>query len=261
VEASARLVVGRDARGRSVATTLRSEAPLLLRVTGADAGDGSAGECHALQVHLVGGAAGPLCGDRLQFSVAVGAGASLVVRSVAASLAQPGRTGAPGSTATVSAQVASGATLDWWPEPLVSVRGSAHTQNSELSVADETAVVRWVDEVVLGRHDEPAGELTIRQRITVAGRPMLHHVARFDPSTAGIGRHGLGRVIVTGIVLGRPALPSIAAIESDHRMTRYPLAERCTAWVALADSVDVARRALCAAGLARKPFGLSEIQT
>ena len=45
-------------------------------------------------MHLVGGAAGPLGGDRLRLEIEVGAGALLDVRSVAASLALPGAGGA-----------------------------------------------------------------------------------------------------------------------------------------------------------------------
>lgn len=240
----------------SVATTMRGEAPLLLRVTHPD------GSVRApLHVHLVGGAAGPLCGDRLHLSVELGADASLVMRSVAASLAQPGRAGASSSRTTVCADVHPGASLDWWPEPIVSVRGSDHIQATVLAVADDSAVVRWVDEVVLGRHDEPGGELTVRQRVSVAGCAVLHHVVRFDPRSDGVGRHGRHRVVVTGILLGRSSMTSMAVIESDHRIARYPLGERCTAWIVLADSVDVARGALAAAGLARTANIGPEIST
>jgi urease accessory protein len=55
---------------------LRSDPPLVLRATPAG-------------LHLVGGAAGPLGGDELALDITVGAGACLVVRSAAATLAQP----------------------------------------------------------------------------------------------------------------------------------------------------------------------------
>lgn len=235
---------------------MRGEAPLLMRMT-----QPATSASPAVQVHLVGGAAGPLGGDRLHLSIEVGADSSLAMRSVAASLAQPGRVGAPPSSTTIRAEVRSGACLDWWPEPLVSVRGSDHRQVTDVAAADETAVVRWVDEIVLGRHDEPGGVLTTRQRVTVAGRPVLHHAARFDPLTDGIGRHGTARVLVTGILVGRPSLRSLSVIASDHRIARYPLDERCTAWIALAESVDVARAALVAAGLERCSIVGPEIAT
>ena len=66
-------------------TTLHGEPPLLLRPTGT-AADG------ATVVHLVGGAAGPLAGDRLSLTVDLAAGANVELHSVAATVALPGRT-------------------------------------------------------------------------------------------------------------------------------------------------------------------------
>lgn len=246
MDSSARLVVARDARGRTVPTTLYAEAPLLIRVTAEDVGHGA-----GMEVHLVGGAAGPLCGDRLRTSVDVGAGAQLTVRSVAASLAQPGRSAAMGSSATVDAVVAAGASLDWWPEPLVSVRGSDHTQTTTVGIADDAAPVRWVDEVVLGRHDEVGGRLTVHQRFSVADLTVLRHSVTFDPTTAGIGRHGSARVAVTAVVVGGPPLPAASSIKAGLRIVRYPLTPACTAWIALGDDLDRARDALARLGLER----------
>lgn len=239
MDATARLVVALDGRCRSVPTTLFAEAPLLIRVTAQDRADGS-----GLHVHLVGGAAGPLGGDRLRTSVEVHHGSRLVVRSVAASLAQPGRAGSSGSCAEVAATVAPGASLDWWPEPLVSVAGSDHTQTTSVDIADASARVRWVDEIVLGRHLEAGGRLTVRQRFSIGALPVLRHTVTFDPATAGIGRHGTGRVAVTALVVGPPALATASTVGPGLRVVRYPLSAVCTAWIALADDLDRARRAL-----------------
>jgi urease accessory protein len=84
-------VVALAGRGRTRLATLRSEAPLLLRPTG-PAGDGG------VRVHLVGGAAGPLGGDRLRLEIEVGPEACLCLRTVAASVALPGPAGAAGTT-------------------------------------------------------------------------------------------------------------------------------------------------------------------
>jgi len=194
VEAEARLVVELDERGRTVQSELFAESPLLMRVT-------DSGPCR-LTVHLVGGAAGPLGGDRLTTTVNAGDGTNLQVRSVAASLAQPGPAGGR-SRADVSVAVGAGATLDWHPQPLVSVAGSDHVQRTTVAIADRSASVCWVDEVVLGRHDEPGGRLTLHQRFTVAGRPILQHTVSLDPDSAGIGRHGRARVLVS-ILSGGP---------------------------------------------------------
>ena len=59
---------------------MHCEAPLLVRVVSQSGA--------SLELLLVGGAAGPLGGDRLRFSLTVGAGCNVVVRSVAAVLAR-----------------------------------------------------------------------------------------------------------------------------------------------------------------------------
>lgn len=244
MEARAELVVHVDGRGRTSPTTMLGEAPLLLRVT-------ERGE-DALTVHLVGGAAGPLGGDLLSTTVHVGAGARMRVRSVAASLAQPGpRTAAP-SEAHVLATIGPHAMLDWHPQPLISVAGSNHIQRTTVALADETSTVRWVDEVVLGRHGEPGGRLTVHQRFTVAGRPVLHHTLRFGPDSGAIGRHGRLRVAITAVVLGGESLlPSAPAviIGTGRRLCRLNLDTSHTMWTALADDLDDARSGLAELGL------------
>ena len=54
-----------------------------------------------------------------------GEGAAVTVRSVGATMVHPGAAG-DGSTLEIDVSVGAGATLDWWPEPTVSVRGSDH---------------------------------------------------------------------------------------------------------------------------------------
>ncbi len=254
MDAHARLVVGLDARGCSVATTVLGEAPLLMRVT--DTGG------RGVTVHLVGGAAGPLGGDRLVTDVVVGKGAQLTVRSVAASLAQPGRNPGAGSTASISVDLAAGATLDWRTEPLISVVGSDHTQRNSVVVADESARLSWVDEVVLGRHRESAGRLTMHQRITVAGRPVVHHTVVFDLDGGDdpgrtIGGHGRHRVAITAVQIGVDRSDSDAdrrdprrsvIVDTTCRTARLDLGSARTMWVALADDLDRARSGLAELG-------------
>src|SRR5918997_5078993 len=96
-------------------TTLHGEPPLLLRPTGT-AADG------ATVVHLVGGAAGPLAGDRLSLTVDLDAGANVELRSVAATVALPGRTD-DWSTLTVTVRLGPGSTLRWLPEPVIAAAG------------------------------------------------------------------------------------------------------------------------------------------
>ena len=220
-----------------------AEAPLLLRATG---GDGD-----ALTIHLVGGAAGPLGGDCIQLELDVAADATLIVRSVAASMAQPGPGAqSSGSTATISTTLSAGAALDWWPEPLVSVASSRHTMHTDLAVAGG-AHARWVDEVVLGRHGEPSGALVMNQRVTVDGHPVLSHQVAFGPSLRSAGRHGNGSVAITGIEVGVPAYKPMSMVEGSLRVARFPLSLTATAWIGLGDDLDVVRSALSALDLTR----------
>ncbi|WP_019631038.1 urease accessory protein UreD [Actinomadura atramentaria] len=158
-----------DAAGRTRLTRLRSDGPLAVRAT-ADA------------VYLVGAAASPLGGDDAALDLAVGPGARLAIRSAATALALPGP--APSRT-TVRATVGAGGRLDYAPEPTVAARGCHHHAKALVDLA-EGASLRWVDELILGRHAEPPGRHTSRFDVTYAGRPLLRHeLVLDDPAVYG----------------------------------------------------------------------------
>ena len=233
MKASSRLTVGTDARRWPVPTTLHAEAPLLLRVT-----DQS---CTGLTVHLVGGAAGPLGGDRLELAITVADRARLTVRSVAASLAQPGRE--PASVSTIDVRVANEAHIDWWPQPTLSIARSDHTMRTTIAL-DGRASMRWVDEVVLGRTGERSGRLTVEQRVTVDGSPILCHRATFDPAHAGAGRHGNARAVVTALVVGPAACDSRSIVSPSVKAARFAISPTATSWIGLGDDIDEVRSTL-----------------
>jgi urease accessory protein len=104
VRATTVLEVGLDASGASVLCQMQCEVPLVVRV-GASV-DG------VLELLVVNAAAGPLGGDEFDLSLTVGEGAAVRVRSVAASMAQPGPHG-DASIAQTRLVVADGARLDW----------------------------------------------------------------------------------------------------------------------------------------------------
>ena len=187
-------------------------------------------------MHLLGAAAGPLGGDVLTTRIRVEAGAALRLRSVAATLVQPSPCPAP-SSSTVTVDVEDGGTLDAWPEPLLSIAGSDHTVRNVVRIA-AGAEVRWVDEVVLGRHDEPGGTIVLRQRIELADRPLLIHTVR--PTT---------RVTVSAMHVGPPTGPSEVVLNDAVRAGRYALGPTATAWVGLGDDLDAVRAVLAALGL------------
>lgn len=199
MRSSSRLTVCRSALGTTEASELWAEAPQLLRITGRSTPDGP------LTVHLVGGAAGPLGGDDSEFVLNVGRGAQLCVRSVAATLAQPGaHPGAPASRATVRVRVAAGAVLDWQPEPIIAVEGCKHSLHTVLEV-DEGASVVWGETIVCGRFGEATGSLWSRQRITVSGSPVLDHEVRVGEQCTGPGWHGTARHISSLVRVGPPS--------------------------------------------------------
>ncbi|MEO5899135.1 MAG: urease accessory protein UreD [Ilumatobacteraceae bacterium] len=193
-------------------------------------------------MHLLGGAAGPLGGDELRTRVHVEPGAHGTVRSVAATLVHPGPHGAP-SNASTDATIAAGASLDWWPEPLVAIVGCYHTVRTHVAV-EQGADVRWVDEMVGGRHDESAGSIVLHQRIELGGSPVLHHTVRPD------WRPG-NRVVVSGVWVGPPSGASQTFLDTDVRAGRYALGPTATAWVGVGDDLTDVRAALWDLGLRR----------
>ncbi|MDY7106636.1 MAG: urease accessory protein UreD [Actinomycetota bacterium] len=158
----------RDPRsGATRLVDLHSETPLLLRAALGG-------------LHLVGGAAGPVRGDELALSVVVGPGATLVVRSVAASLLHPGP-GDPWSALAVDVTLGRGATLDWAPEPTIALAGCAHRTVTTIAAA-AGARLRWREDVVLGRHDEQPGDVSLRLDVTRCDAPLLRQELCVGPS-------------------------------------------------------------------------------
>lgn len=186
--AVARIVATAQRPGRTVLPELRSAVPLVLRRTGSAGDEGGGGEAW---VHLVGGAAGPLGGDRLRLEIEVGPGAVLRLRSVAAAIALPGRSGGA-STLDIVASVAPGGLLDVAPEPLVAAAGARHTTRIRVELA-AGAGLRWRDELVCGRHGEEPGYARTELRVRHAGRPLLAHTL-----TVGTGAPGWDSPAVLG---------------------------------------------------------------
>lgn len=175
MEATARVAAALSDAGRTRLATVRSQAPLLLRRTG-PVGDG-------VQMHLVGGAAGPLGGDRLRLEIEVGPGASLCLRTVAASIALPGRDGTA-SRVDVVATVAAGARLAWLPEPLVAAYGCHHLASCRVTLAEGAHLV-WRDELVCGRYGEPPGHAVVALAVTYGGTPLYQHELAVGPGAPG----------------------------------------------------------------------------
>lgn len=187
--------------GETVYETLRSEPPLLFRPCGDE-------------LQLVGGAAGPLGGDRLRCEIDVAADAAVRVRTVAASVVLAG---AEPSSTEIAANVGPGAALDWGAQPLVSTERSRHRQHVRVELA-EGATLRWRDDLVWGRSGEPGGWLATRLRIERDGRPLMHQDLEIGDDTTGwAGSGGLAgaRSIATEVLAGVGVEPEAEPIVDD----------------------------------------------
>jgi urease accessory protein len=203
MEARTELVVRVDASGRSRLHHVSCEVPLLFREARTDG--------PTLALSWVNGAAGPLGGDRLRLSLTVEEGAAVRIRSTGASMVYPGVSGAV-STFDIGITLAAGATLDWWPEPTVSVRCSRH-RTSMLVNAHPDASARLVESVVCGRHAEPAGRLALHQRVEIGGVPVLdQELDLADGPFSGPGAHGPGRAVLSAVTLGEAFAPTSRSI-------------------------------------------------
>jgi urease accessory protein len=193
MKATARITAVADGR-RTRLVTLRSEPPILVRRTSPRHANGE------VEVHLVGGAAGPLGGDRLRIEVTVGPGAHLCVRAVAASLALPGPDGTQ-STLDIHASVAASGSLRWLPEPLIAAKSCDHVSRSLVDLEPDAALT-WREELVCGRHAEESGDASLESTVRLAGRTLLRQDVAVGPRAAGwAGPAVLGGARATGTLL------------------------------------------------------------
>jgi urease accessory protein len=119
--------------------------------------------------------AGPLAGDHDIVRIRVGAGETLILEPIAATLALPG----PARTRLeLHAEVAGRLILD---EPALIVPAGADVLRITRIELAEGAVVAWRDTVILGRAGEGPGRVEATTRVTLAGAPLLHETLRLDP--------------------------------------------------------------------------------
>ena len=218
MEASTEIVVGVDGRGHTVVRRMRCEAPLLVRVVG--------GSGEKLNLAMVGGAAGPLGGDRLCFRLELETGAHVSVRSVAAAMAQPGPCADP-SSLSIEVVVGAEANLDWQPHPTVSVVGSDHRSTVRLDAAS-SSTVRMCEGVSLGRYGEQPGRFSLRERVVIDGVAVLDHETVFAVGALlGPGAQGPGRSSTSEVVVGSSLPDPVAVVTADCLSSTVHLSPIC----------------------------------
>jgi urease accessory protein len=198
--------------------TLRSEPPLLLRVTGAATSEVFPGR-HGAQVHLVAGAAGPLGGDQLHLEIDVAAGTTLFLREVGSTLLLPGQHAGTSITRT-HIHVAPGATFTWEAEPIIAAQGCNHRNDVHVTL-DDGAHLLLRDSIVLGRYGEQPGDLRHRLRIRYADKSLYAQeltIGTPGPGWAGPavtdGHHSLGSILVVSAALRHDHLVPAPAPET-----------------------------------------------
>ncbi|HEX6523508.1 MAG TPA: urease accessory protein UreD, partial [Streptosporangiaceae bacterium] len=178
---------------------LSSQAPLVLRRT-ADA------------VYLVGGAAGPLGGDDLTLDIEVRDGATLRIRTAAATIALPGNDGGE-SVLRVHAAVGAGGRLEYLPEPVVVADGARHRVELNVRLAAGAALLLR-DEIILGRHGERGGSCVARLVTDLDGSPLLRH----ELAISGADEVSLGPAILAG----HRAAGSLLAVDPGRQLAVDP---------------------------------------
>jgi urease accessory protein len=188
------------AGGRTLVTVLRSDGPIALRDTPGG-------------VYLVGAAAGPLGGDDLGLDIDVGPGSRLVLRSAAGGMLLPGNH-AGVSWLRIRARVGAGGRLDFCLQPAVAAAGCDHRASAIIELGPG-AILRWREEIVLGRHAEPSGRCVSRLDVTLPGVTLYRgEVAVGCPATDASsavldGAGAVGSVILVNA--GRAHPPPAAA--------------------------------------------------
>ncbi|MEO1056564.1 MAG: urease accessory protein UreD [Actinomycetota bacterium] len=211
--------------GRDRLVDMRCEPPLTVR------------QCHD-RILFVGSAAAPVGGDDLHTDVRVGPGATARVGSAAATLVWPGPRGESSST-SMSIDVGERGHLDWRPEPVVSLAGSVHRASTTLDL-DPTASCRLVEEVALGRHDEPAGDLELFVRVRRGDETLLAHNERFGASRPGAGSVAAvagARHVVCAVLVG--ASSRSEQWRSDHSVVLGDSVSSAAATLPIADDAGV----------------------
>jgi urease accessory protein UreH len=216
---SALLRVERTA-GRHAVTQLRRGTRLAPRVLSKDG--------RAVRVCLVATQAGPLAGDHDRVMLGVGAGATLVVVSVGAAYALPGRAA---TLLELDIQLGAGSRIVFEDAPLIVAPHADVTRSTTVTLGDG-AVAALRDVVVLGDEGRGVADVRLASTLRVVDRAgvLLHDELRVEPAFARDDAHVAlapgHRVVGTLCLFGeRPPCDDPAAL----RLARGGTLRRATA--------------------------------
>lgn len=187
--------------GRSVLARLRADTPLSPRPTIASGEEPFLRGAEAVRVRMSASAAGPVGGDTYLLDVHVGAGSTLLLKDVGATLVLPGPHGELSRWVT-RVRIEEGATFLWMPEPVIAAHGCRHEHviRAELSPG---ARLLLREELVLGRHREEPGTLSTSLDVRRDGAPAVVQRIALGPEAVGsrsqavLGAHrAVGNVVV-----------------------------------------------------------------
>lgn len=231
--------------GRTAISRLRADTPLSPRPTIAGGEEPFVRGGDAARIRMSASAAGPVGGDAYLLDIHVGAGSTLVLRDVGATLVLPGPHGEISRWVT-RLRVEDGATCLWIPEPVIAAHGCRHRHVVEAELAaGARLMVR--EELVLGRHREQPGTLSARLSVRREGAPAVVQQVDLGPGAAGSrspsvigGNRAVGNVVVVDPD-GAPG-PVAAAPDSGSAVMRQ---DACTVQIsALAPDAPTLRRRL-----------------
>lgn len=137
------------------------------------------GDPAAARASIATSAAGPLGGDTHVLDVVAGAGSSLVLGDISATLLLPGPHG-DRSLTVQRVRVEEGASLVWIPHPIIASKSCLHDQVVEIDLAVDSRLV-YREELVLGRYGEAPGSLASHLTVRRDGRPLMAQELRLGP--------------------------------------------------------------------------------
>lgn len=172
------VVAAPGARGTTTLVTAAACGALAVRRTGPASRPGQ-----ALGVHLVATAAGPLGGDVVDVRVRVLAGASLRLRSVAATLALPRAGGGAPARTHLDVVVEDGARLDVELGPTIVAAGADMAATTTARVHGK-GTLALTEKVQLGRHREAPGRWHGHLDARRDGYPWLVQDVGIGPGTS-----------------------------------------------------------------------------